>query len=340
MKRSMLLLICGLTIWGSSVATAHKFAPSLLKIIELPSAGGRQLLHVMWKTPIESISSIMLRPYWPETCDVRRQSPPQVEGTATVIIWDLDCGVENLSLSGQSIGISGLAENQVSAVALVNLRDGRSYQQVLSSERASFVVPLKSEVFSVLVDYLSLGVEHILTGPDHLLFVFGLLLLLTTKARLIGTITAFTFGHSITLSFVALGFFDYPVALVEFLIAFSLFLLAIELARRDEGGKLWQNPWWLAGAFGLLHGMGFAGALLEIGLPQENIFFSLLSFNVGIELGQIIFVVFALSIWRIAKTNVGLHYERLHTAAVYAMGGLSIMWCIERGEEWLHFIPF
>ncbi len=335
MKRSTLLLMYFLTILGSSVVMAHKFAPSLLNIVELPSAGGRKLFHVIWKTPLESPSSTELRPYWPENCKIRRQSPPQAEGTATITIWDLDCGTEDLSLSGQSVGVIGLAENQVSALVLVTLRDGRTYQQVLSPEKASFTVPEKSDVLRILVDYLLLGVEHILSGPDHLLFVFGLLLLVTTKARLIGTITAFTIGHSITLSFVALGFFDYPVALVEFFIALSLFVLAVELARRDGGGILWRNPWWLAGAFGLLHGMGFAGALLDIGLPQENILLSLLSFNVGIELGQIIFVVFALLVWTIVKKIIGTQYEIWRSTAVYAVGGLSMMWCVERAVEWI-----
>ena len=130
-------------------------------------------------------------------------------------------------------------------------------------------------------DYSLLGMEHIWGGMDHLLFVFGLLLLVGGGARLLWTITAFTIGHSITLSLVTLGFFDYPVALVEFAIALSIFVLAVELTRISRHDMLWRNPWWLAGGFGLLHGMGFAGALAETGLPQDNVPLALLFFNVG-----------------------------------------------------------
>ena len=146
--------------------------------------------------------------------------------------------------------------------------------------------------------------------------------------------------------------FDYPVALIEFAIALSIFILALELARGDSPATrtharnlFRRHPWWLAGGFGLLHGMGFAGALAEIGLPQSNVPLALLSFNIGIEIGQIAFVLLAIGAWRLLNRAVTLKPlaintwkispEHLATLSVYVLGGLSAMWCIERGLEYL-----
>jgi hypothetical protein len=182
-------------------------------------------------------------------------------------------------------------------------------------------------------DYSLLGMEHIWGGIDHLLFVFGLLLLVGGGSRLLWTITAFTVGHSITLSLVTLGFFDYPVALVEFAIALSIFVLAVELTRISKHDLLWRNPWWLAGGFGLLHGMGFAGALAETGLPQDNLPLALLFFNVGIEIGQIAFILVVLAVWWVIRRPLTPWKDRLLPVPVYILGALSAMWCIERGLE-------
>jgi len=188
----------------------------------------------------------------------------------------------------------------------------------------------------VVRDYTGLGFEHIWGGIDHLMFVFGLLLLVGGGSRLVWTITAFTVGHSITLSLVTLGYFDYPVAWVEFAIAVSIFVLAVELTRSGKGDLLQRYPWWLAGGFGLLHGMGFAGALAETGLPHENLPLALLFFNVGIEIGQLSFILGALLIWQLLKRVAGSQPERMLPIPVYILGSLSAMWCIQRGLEALY----
>ena len=163
----------------------------------------------------------------------------------------------------------------------------------------------------------------------------GLLLLVGWNRRLIYTVTAFTLGHSVTLAMVTLGLFDYPVSLVEFMIALSIYVLAVELARGEGGGALWRQPWWLAGGFGLLHGMGFAGALAETGLPQSNVPLALLFFNVGIELGQLAFIALLVLIAAAGVRTVGERVKALRPLPVYVLGGLSAMWCIERGLETL-----
>jgi hypothetical protein len=214
---------------------------------------------------------------------------------------------------------------------MVSLLDGRNYQQVLNAEQTEFVIPAESSAGEVAGDYSLLGIEHIWGGMDHLLFVFGLLLLVGGGSRLLWTITAFTVGHSITLSLVTLGYFDYPVALVEFAIALSIFVLAVELTRAARHDILWRNPWWLAGGFGLLHGMGFAGALAETGLPQDNLPLALLFFNVGIEIGQLAFIALAFAVWFVIRRPLAPWRERLLPVPIYVLGALSAMWCIERG---------
>jgi hypothetical protein len=328
---SFLRVVCALVLClGVGQAQAHRFAPSLLKVTEISPLQ----YNFVWKTPAQATSSIPLQPTWPEVCDVSNASPPQLEGTGMVSSWQIDCSALGVQgLVGSDLGIEGLAANQASGMVMVSLLDGRQYQQVLNESQPAFVVPAESSAGEVAGDYSLLGMEHIWGGIDHLLFVFGLLLLVGGGSRLLWTITAFTVGHSITLSLVTLGYFDYPVALVEFLIALSIFVLAVELTRTSKHDVLWRNPWWLAGGFGLLHGMGFAGALAETGLPQGNVPLALLFFNVGIEIGQIAFILLVLAIWYLVRRPLASWQDRLMPVPVYILGALSAMWCIERGLE-------
>ncbi len=327
MIRKFLLLLVVLSL--APVAQAHRFAPSLLKVTET----GQNQFNMVWKTPAQATSNIPLRPTWPDTCAVSNISQPQLEGTGKVSSWQLDCEFGPAGLIGQQLGVSGLGANQASAMLMVSLRDGRNYQEVLNSEQSLFVVPEEPGAGEVMTDYSVLGMEHIWGGIDHLLFVFGLLLLVGGGTRLLWTITAFTLGHSVTLSLVTLGYFDYPVALVEFTIALSIFMLAVELTRKGRSDFLWRQPWWLAGGFGLLHGMGFAGALAETGLPQDNVPLALLFFNIGIEIGQIVFILVIMGLWLLVRKPLSPWRDRLWPIPVYILGSLSAMWCIERGLE-------
>ena len=311
-------------------AQAHRFAPSLLKVVET----SEQHYNVVWKTPAQGTSNIPLLPVWPESCEVTSASPTQLEGTGNVSSWQLKCDqLGEAGLVGQSLGVTGLGANQASAMVMLNLRDGRNYQQVLNAESAEFIIPAEPGQGQVMTEYSVLGMDHIWSGFDHLMFVFGLLLLVGWGSRLLWTITAFTLGHSITLALVTLGYFEYPVSLVEFTIALSIFVLALELAREGKGGLFRLYPWWLAGGFGLLHGMGFAGALAEAGLPQDNVPLALLFFNVGIEIGQITFIFLIMLVWWSVRRPIAPVQQRLLPIPVYILGGLSAMWCIERGLE-------
>ena len=325
-----LRILCALLLGLGVVqgAHAHRFAPSLLQVDEIAP----QQYNMVWKTPAQGVSNVPLRPLWPQSCAVQNASEPQLEDTGVVTSWQLQCAELGADgLVGQTLGVSGLGANQASVMVMVKLLDGRQYQQVLDTEHPEFVVPAQSTAGDVMGDYTRLGIEHIWRGVDHLMFVFGLLLLVGGGRRLLWTITAFTVGHSITLSLVTLGFFDFPVALVEFAIALSIFVLAVELTRTAKHDALWRNPWWLAGGFGLLHGMGFAGALAATGLPQDNLPLALLFFNVGIEIGQLAFIFLVLAIWYTIRKPLAPWQDRLLPVPVYILGAFSAMWCIERG---------
>lgn len=307
-------------------AAAHRFAPSLLEVTQLSDA----TFSASWKTPMQKVSATPIEPHFPETCDITSTSPWIQEGTGVLMQFQLSCAS---GLVGETLSISGLGQNQSSALLRVTLAEGIFHQAVFTATEPDFVVPIEGSAGTVALDYSWLGAEHIWAGPDHLLFVMGLLLLVGWNRRLILTVTAFTVGHSITLAMVTLGLFDYPVSLVEFMIALSIYLLAVELARGEGGGTLWRQPWWLAGGFGLLHGMGFAGALAETGLPQSNVPLALLFFNVGIELGQLAFIALLVVAAMLGNRLIGPRATRLRPMPVYVLGALSAMWCIERGLE-------
>jgi hypothetical protein len=204
-------------------------------------------------------------------------------------------------------------------------------QRVLRATDASFVVPARPGRLDVFRCYAGLGVEHVLTGADHLLFVLGLLLLVPSLRPLAKTVTAFTVGHSITLSLVALGVAAAPARPAELLIALTVLMLAVELARPPAGVTLLRRvPWAPALVCGLVHGLGFAGALREIGLPSGDVPVALFSFNVGIEAGQLAFVGALLAVAGIGRALRVRLPVWFRLVPVYAMGSLAACWCFQR----------
>ena len=317
------LIVCSL-LFATDVV-AHRFAPSLLEVTQLSVTA----FSANWKTPLQKVSATPIEPRFPASCEVTSASPWVREGTGELKQIQLACPS---GLVGETVSVSGLGQNQSSALLRITLADDIFHQAVFTATEPDFVVPERGSAGTVALDYTRLGAGHIWAGPDHLLFVMGLLLLVGWNRRLIYTVTAFTLGHSVTLAVVTLGLFDYPVSLVEFTIALSIYVLAVELAR-GAAGALWRQPWWLAGGFGLLHGMGFAGALAESGLPQSNVPLALLFFNVGIELGQLGFIVLLVLLAGLGYRLIGERIGALRPLPVYVLGGLSVMWCIERGLE-------
>jgi hydrogenase/urease accessory protein HupE len=245
----------------------------------------------------------------------------------------VDCG--GRSLAGARIGVDGLAARGTDALVRLHLADGRLVQGVVRGGEPFLTVPERPGPAEVFGAYVGLGFEHILGGLDHLAFVLGLVLLVRGRRALLWTVTAFTAGHSVTLSLAALGVVRVPAAGVEVLIAVSIVAVAVELARPDRGPiPRWRSPWAMAGAFGLLHGLGFAGALTEVGLPAGEIPAALFAFNCGIEAGQLLFVAgLLLAGSALARTGRKLPpFVALPTAGVpaYAIGALAAYWVIER----------
>ncbi len=324
--RAVVALVA-LTAMRGNVA-AHPLAPVLLELREL----GDGRVAVAWKTPLLHPRGTALAPALPAAC--RTLDPPTTaeEGDGLVTRWTAHCG----ALIGAAVGIEGLSGPLAGLVRVV-LADGRVVQAVLSAGRPPLTVPERPRPWDVFGSYLRLGVEHILTGPDHLLFVFGLVLLAGTARRVLGTVSAFTVGHSVTLSLAVLGLTVVPVRAIEVAIAASVLALAIELAREDHGRStlMRRHPWVMAFAFGLLHGLGFAGALRAAGLPAGDVPMALFAFNAGIEVGQVTFVVVVLTVGRLlARVGTTLP-DWARRAPVYVMGTLAAFWCFERAAAWL-----
>jgi hydrogenase/urease accessory protein HupE len=322
-------LLLALTLVGTQ-AGAHPLAPALLDIQE--SRDGHA--EVSWKTSRLRAPGATVEPVLPPECRVA--TPPVTTGDATsmTLRWRISC--EPVGLVGKRIGIEGLAAAKIDALVRITLADGRLVQRVLRSRQPFMTIPERPQLLAVVRDYVGLGVAHILTGPDHLLFVFGLLLLVSTLRLLVQTITAFTVGHSITLSLAVLEMANVPSGPTEVLIALSVLVLAIELARETPWPTLMRRfPWAMAIVFGLLHGLGFAGALREVGLPSGDIPVALFSFNVGIELGQLLFVLVVLGTrWVLGGLPSRLP-RWVQWVPVYAIGSLAAFWCFERSAPLL-----
>jgi len=314
-------LVC-LAILAAAGASAHPLAPSLLEVHE----GADGTLAVRWKTPSSRVPGSELRPELPTECHVVAERRPEATPLETVTESDLAC--EHGGLVGRRIGVRGIASSRADVLVRIELADGRRILRVLRPGDESFVVPARQTTAAILRSYGRLGIAHIATGFDHLCFVLGLVLLVGAGRRLFGTVTAFTVGHSVTLSLATLGVVAFPVRPIEVLIAFSIYVLAVELAR-DSPGPLGRRPWLMACGFGLLHGFGFAGALAEVGLPAGDIPVALLAFNLGIEVGQVGFVVLALAAARLGRP-LSRRTSRLQLVPAYAIGSLAAFWMLGR----------
>ena len=328
--RTLAAVACGLVLVASPAA-AHRLAPSLLAIDE--AADGA--IAVSFKMARQQPSGAEVAPELPESCEPIER--PQVEGDAqsVTVRWTARCAA---GLVGARVGVRGLAESDTNTIVRIALRDGRRVQAVLHAGAPSLVVPERASALAAFRDYLRLGALHIATGFDHLLFVFGLVLLARGLTPLLWTVTAFTAGHSVTLSLAALGLVRFPTGPIELAIAATILVLALELARgerADRESALRRRPWAVAFAFGLLHGLGFAGALASVGLPQEEIPVALFSFNVGIELGQVGFVATVLALRRLFAPALVAAPAWLARVPVTAMGSLAVYWCLDRGAQLL-----
>ncbi len=322
------------TLLGAEPVAAHRLAPVLWELRESP--GGR--VELRWKASLVQPAGSALRPMLPAPCESLDSPVATRDSSSATLRWSAACG--HRGLVGQTLRVEGLPGSGTDVVLRIELADGRHLQAVLSGSRGTFRVPERDGRLAMLADYAALGVGHILTGFDHLLFVFGLVLLARGRRRLVattlmGTITAFTVGHSITLSLAVLGVVAVSAPLVEVLIAGSLLVLASQLARPASALPRRRTPWALALGFGLLHGFGFAGALAEAGLPAGEIPLALLAFNTGIEAGQIGFVATVLVLGPMLRPISARAPAWCARVPAYAMGSLAAFWCFERAAPLL-----
>jgi hydrogenase/urease accessory protein HupE len=244
-------------------------------------------------------------------------------------------------LVGQALSIEGLSATSTDVLVRIESLGGAIQTERLSPSMTSFIIQAMPGAREVAATYLRLGVEHILFGFDHLLFVLALVILVRSWGRVAVTVTAFTIAHSITLAAATLGFVNVPGPPVEAAIALSIMLVAVEIlnARRGNPSLTARLPWLVAFSFGLLHGFGFAGALAEVGLPQHAIPVALLFFNVGVEIGQLVFVAAVLSLLSLLRYAVSQLLEpaliqrtldRLDVTTAYAIGVVAAYWLVER----------
>jgi len=321
----VLAALAGLCAVGVS---AHEVRPAYLQITETP----QHAYDVLWKQPVMGEMAVRLVPHlsggWLEG------PPAEVQATNSFLIktWK-GIAPAGATLEGQTLTIEGLERTITDVLVDITLADGQQVREILKPQQPSLVLRFKEKRSLSVPAYLTLGIEHILTGIDHLMFVLGLILLVKGRWQLLKTITAFTVAHSITLAATALGLIRVQPAVVESLVALSIVFLAVELVHEYQGRRrtlTGRYPWVIAFIFGLLHGFAFAGALADIGLPPQNIPLSLLLFNVGVETGQLIFVAAVLAfVWLLQRLPRRLP-EWSRWIAPYAIGSFAAFWFLQR----------
>lgn len=318
-----LLLAVALTI-GVRSACAHEVRPAYLEIEQAEHS-----YRVLWKQPAIGDRGVRLIPHLSGGALERPPDAAQLQEDSLLRVWNVRD--DAIPLDQQSLTITGLERTITDVFVKITLADGRTQQRLLKPDQPSLDLGNVRSARSVPA-YLTLGIEHILTGFDHLLFVLGFVLLVPRIGTLIKTISAFTLAHSATLAGTALGVIHPRPAVIETLVALSIVLLAVEIVKRHRGepGLTARFPWLIAAAFGLLHGAAFAGALLDIGLPREDVVPALFLFNIGVEFGQLLFIAAVLLIMALLRRLRPAPASRYALVPAYAIGSLASAWTIER----------
>ena len=322
------LLITASLLWAVAAgsAQAHEVRPAYLELRQT----SEDTFDVGWKVPArgeDARFALYLR--FPEEAVNTSEPRGYFQDGAYIERWSLR---HPQALVGATIHVDGLRTTLTDVLVRIERLDGTTQVERLMPTNPSLVVEASPSRLQVVRTYLVLGVEHILTGTDHLLFVLALLLLVDGARRIVATVTAFTVAHSLTLGAATLGLVHAPPQPVEAVIALSIVFVAAEILRlRDGQTSLAQrSPWLIAFAFGLLHGFGFAGALSEIGLPEREIPLALLFFNVGVEVGQLLFVAAFLLLVAAVRRSALPMPRRASWLAAYGIGAVATFWTIER----------
>jgi hydrogenase/urease accessory protein HupE len=305
--------------------SADDLRPGYLEILQT----GEETYDVGWKVPAVGDLRLGLYVRFPPETEIIEEPGGRFEGNAFVERWKI---TRPGGLDDQEIHIDGLRTSRTDVLLRLERLDGTNLVKRLDPAHPSAVLEASPGPLNVAGTYFVLGVEHILFGIDHLLFVLALVLLVKGMKRLIGTITAFTVAHSVTLAGATLGWINISIAPVEAVIALSIVFVAAEIVHGKDGkeGLAARAPWIVAFTFGLLHGFGFAGALSEVGLPSNAIPLALLFFNVGVEVGQLLFVAAVVAFQVLARRPLEAAPRWVGLAPAYAIGGLAMFWTIQR----------
>ena len=329
MKRSyillagLLLVVCA-GIFGQ--VFAHELQPSSLELRQLTP----ERYEVIWRAPI----------YYGKAHPARLQLPEQWQTVGEPTIKQLSdsalhrrvVSVPNGAIDGGVIRFLGLEATITDVFVRFIWLDGTQATAIARPNRPWVEIVAQRSAWQVAWDYTVLGVDHILSGFDHLTFVLALLLIVSGARRLLVTVTSFTLAHSITLAAATLGVMWVPGPPVEATIALSILFLASELVKVNRGqtSLTARYPWVVAFTFGLLHGFGFAGALGDVGLPQNEIPLALLMFNVGVELGQLLFIAAVLALLAVVRKVRTEWPDWAHQLPAYGIGSIAAFWFIER----------
>lgn len=310
---------------GPNTADAHESRPGYLEFRET-SPG---VFRVLWKKPARGEMILSIDPVFPVECNLVGIGSEDIRGGAYLARATLECAD---GLNGKTVEIAGLETTLTDVLIRVYYENGLQETHLVQPNNTSAVIGGASGVGQRIAAYIRLGAQHIALGVDHLLFVLGLLLIVSSTPMLVKTITAFTVAHSITLGIATLGFARAPALPLNAVIALSILFLGPEIVRvwRGETSFTIRHPWVVAFVFGLLHGFGFASGLTAMGLPTNEIPLALLFFNVGVELGQLAFVFLILGLAR-SWRSLEIRWPRwAEFSPGYAVGTLGALWFIER----------
>ena len=306
--------------------SAHETRPAFLQVKE--TAPHRY--DVLWRTPLNAGMRLPIALQFPD--GVRNVTGPALEELTDSLLERRVIDAGAAGLAGRRIQFAGLQGTITDVLVRVKLLDGRHWTTIVRPSQAWFEMASPQGSLAVAGDYAMHGIRHILFGVDHLLFVLGLLLIVQSRWMLLKTVTAFTVSHSITLGIATLGYANAPVVPLNAAIALSILFLGPEIVRRwrGESSVTIRRPWLVAFLFGLLHGFGFASALTGAGLPRAELPLALLSFNVGVEFGQVAFVLMVVLLERSFRQLEIRWPPWVEALPGYAVGSLGAFWTIQR----------
>jgi hypothetical protein len=310
---------------------AHNLAPALLKI----TMASDDSAHILWKTTNKQIAGVNVMPVLPGHCRKVSDQNITLEGRAVIYQWPIKC---QATLVGQAIHFTDLDRAGTNVMVVFTDAQGRQESRLIHNKNPVFIIPASLTMLDTIKEYVASGIEHLLFGWDHVLFVVGLLVLLYKNIRvLVIAITSFTVGHSFSLVIASLGFLSFNARLIEVFIALTLIIMALEILNMHKTALPWSmrnKPFILTFAFGLIHGCGFASVLADALSMEGQLLIPLIAFNAGIETGQLMIIAGSFIVVKLLMA-IGLHCQSRTAATItgYLIGTLSSYWLFVRMFE-------